>query len=108
MADVILDRQKDYPANVSHFPVAFIYCKQLRRKKLFFLTVVFCFVKFSSPRTNICIENIFGTSVTCSLRNKRFRASSPRTLRREQLPPLFVFAPALTFAQSLDNDWKLL
>ena len=27
MADTILDRQRDYPANVSHYPVAFICCK---------------------------------------------------------------------------------
>ena len=28
MAGIILDRQRDYPANLSHFPVAFICCKQ--------------------------------------------------------------------------------
>ena len=28
MADIILDRQRDCLANVSHYPVAFIYCEQ--------------------------------------------------------------------------------
>ena len=46
MADIKLDRQGDYPANLSHYPVVFIYCKQQRWKKLFFLMFVFCFVQF--------------------------------------------------------------
>ena len=57
MADIILDRQRDYPADVSHYPVAFICCKQQRRNKLFFLTFVFCFVQFF-PREQISVLNI--------------------------------------------------
>ena len=57
MADIILDRQRDYPAKVSHYPVAFICCKQQRRNKLFFLTFVFCFVQFF-PREQISVLNI--------------------------------------------------
>ena len=47
----------DYPANVSHYPVAFICCKQWRRNKLFFLTFVLCFVQFF-PREQISVLNI--------------------------------------------------
>jgi len=28
IADIVLARQRDYPADVSHYPVAFICCKQ--------------------------------------------------------------------------------
>ena len=28
IADIILDRQRDYTVNVSHYPVAFTCCKQ--------------------------------------------------------------------------------
>ena len=57
MAHIILNRQRDYPAKVSHYPVAFICCKQERRNKLLFLTFVFCFVQFS-PRKPISVLNI--------------------------------------------------
>ena len=57
MADIILDRQRDYPADVSHYPVAFTCCKQWRRNILFFLTFVFCFVQFF-PRKQISVLNI--------------------------------------------------
>ena len=57
MADIILDRQGDYPASVSHYPVIFICCKQQRRNRLFFVTFVFCFVQFF-PREQISVLNI--------------------------------------------------
>ena len=63
MADIILDRQRDCLANVSHYPVAFIYCEQQRRNKLFFSHVRFLFCSIFPPRTNICIE-YSSTSVT--------------------------------------------
>ena len=66
MADIILDRQRDYPAKVSHYPVAFICCKQQRRNKLFFCHVRFLFFSIFPPRTNICIE-YSSTSVTSVL-----------------------------------------
>ena len=67
MADIILDRQRDYPAKANLYPVAFICCKQYRRKKkIFRTTFVFCFVQFPPPRTNICIA-YSSTSVTSVL-----------------------------------------
>ena len=66
MADVILDRRRDYPVDVNHYPVAFICWKQLRRNKLFFSHVRFLFCSIFPPRTNICIE-YSSTSVTSVL-----------------------------------------
>ena len=52
MADIILNRPRDYPADVSRYPVAFICCK----------------FNFLHPRTNVCIE-YSSTSVTCKFRD---------------------------------------
>ena len=57
MADIILDRQRDYLVKVSHYPMAFICCKQQQRNKLYFLIFVFCFVQFF-PRKQIFVLNI--------------------------------------------------
>ena len=64
MTEIMLDRHRDYPAKVSHYPVAFICCKQQRRNKLFFSHVRFLFCSIFRPRTNICIQ-YSSTFVTC-------------------------------------------
>ena len=66
MADIILDRQRDYPAKANLYPVAFICCKQYRRKKNISYHLRFLFCSISPPRTNICIE-YSSTSVTSVL-----------------------------------------
>ena len=66
MADIIVDRQRDYPMDVRHDPVAFIRCKQYRRSKLLF-SLRPCSVLFNipseHPREQIFVLNIFSTSV---------------------------------------------
>ena len=57
MANIVLDRKRDYPAKVSHYPVALICCKQQQRNKLFLLTFVFCCVHFF-PREQTYVLNI--------------------------------------------------
>ena len=53
-ADIILDRQRDYPEDVSHYPVAFICCKQLTAKEqIIFPHVRFLFCLIFPPRTNM-------------------------------------------------------
>ena len=67
MADILLDRQRDYLAKVSHYPVAFICCQHQRRNKLLFSHVRFLFfLTFfpPPPPEQISALNIFSTSVT--------------------------------------------
>ena len=64
MADIILDRQRDYPANVAIFPVAFIFCKQYGTNYFFSHSFSVLF-NFPLPRTKLSVLNIFSTSVTC-------------------------------------------
>ena len=63
MAGIILDRQRDYPANLSHFPVAFICCKQQRRNKLFFSHVRFLFCLIFFPHEQISIPGFLKTGL---------------------------------------------
>ena len=58
MADIILDRQREYLANVSHYPVALSFTASNREgTNCFSLTFVFCFVQFF-PREQISVLNI--------------------------------------------------
>ena len=77
MADIIVDRQRDYPAKVSHYPAA----SNSEGTNYCFSRSFFLFCSIFSPRTNIYIESIISIIIQLeSEKSHRFASSGSMPL----------------------------